>query len=325
MRKLFNILLIFLPLFGAAQQFEYQVMFEGIGDNREYASEKAMSQTILGSRGAFEVGIKTDNNRIRVGLNHLLEFGSDIDFHKPRLTMYYEYTDSRKSFLFGAFPRRARIDFPLAMMTDTLLYYRPNLEGMFGEVRWAWGHQNGFVDWVGRQTEMVRENFTAGFSGEIFHKNLFFQNYLLMFHDAGAKIRFPGVFVKDYLGFALQAGVRTSKSASVNGFVKAGVLESSFRERDEFNEFIQAFSLFAEAKGRYKNYGIKSVLHSGDGHRFKNGDLFYRLKNYWRTDVIWYFINKKNVKGHFNLSFHLIDGVKLDQQQQLSVIYLFGK
>lgn len=325
MRKLSNILLIFLPLFGAAQQFEYQVMFEGIGDNREYASEKAMSQTILGSRGAFEVGIKTDNNRIRVGLNHLLEFGSDIDFHKPRLTMYYEYTDSRKSFLFGAFPRRARIDFPLAMMTDTLLYYRPNLEGMFGEVRWAWGHQNGFVDWVGRQTEMVRENFTAGFSGEIFHKNLFFQNYLLMFHDAGAKIRFPGVFVKDYLGFSLQVGVRTSKSASVNGFVKAGVLESSFRERDEFNEFIQAFSLFAEAQGRYKNYGIKSVLHSGDGHSFKNGDLFYRLKNYWRTDVIWYFINKKNVKGHFNLSFHLIDGVKLDQQQQLSVIYLFGK
>ncbi len=296
MRKLSNILLIFLPLFGAAQQFEYQVMFEGIGDNREYASEKAMSQTILGSRGAFEVGIKTDNNRIRVGLNHLLEFGSDIDFHKPRLTMYYEYTDSRKSFLFGAFPRRARIDFPLAMMTDTLLYYRPNLEGMFGEVRWTWGHQNGFVDWVGRQTEMVRENFTAGFSGEIFHKNLFFQNYLLMFHDAGAKIRFPGVFVKDYLGFSLQAGVRTSKSASVNGFVKAGVLESSFRERDEFNEFIQAFSLFAEAQGRYKNYGIKSVLHSGDGHRFKNGDLFYRLKNYWRTDVIWYFINKKTSK-----------------------------
>jgi hypothetical protein len=67
------------------------------------------------------------------------------------------------------------------------------------------------------------------------------------------------------------------------------------------------------------------VLHSGEGHRFKDGDWFYRVANYWRTDVIWYFINHEKVKGRFNLSFHLIDWNDLDQSQQLSIVYVLGK
>ncbi|WP_372949898.1 hypothetical protein [Mariniphaga sp.] len=325
MKKLLFLIFTLIPLLGFTQNFEYQVLFEGIGDNREYFSGKALPQTILGSRGAFEVGIEIENHRIRGGLSHLLEFGSDMDYHKPRMTLYYNYSDEQKDFLFGAFPRRGRIDFPLVMMTDTLLYYRPNIEGMFGEVRWDWGHQNGFVDWVSRQTDIKRENFTAGFSGEIFYENLFLQNYLLMFHDAGPGIDIPGDHIKDYLGYALQAGIRTSENSHLNGLIKAGVLGSSFRERSVTGGFVNAASLFAEAQGRYKNFGVKSVLHSGDGHRFKDGDRFYRQKNYWRTDAIWYFINHEKVKGRFNLSFHLIDWNDLDQSQQLSIIYVFGK
>jgi hypothetical protein len=326
MKKLLFIIYLFSAFYAKAQEFEYQVLFEGIGDNREYStSNKAMSQSILGSRGAFEVGLKIDNHRIRTGLSQLLEFGSDLDYHKPRLTLYYQFKDEKKEFLFGAFPRRGRIDFPLAMLTDTLLYYRPNIEGMFGEINWDWGHQNGFVDWVSRQTEVKRENFIVGSSGEIFHKNLFLQNYFLMFHDAGPGIKIPGDNVKDYLGFAIQAGIRTNKNAVVHGYVKAGVLESSYRERSVTDGFANAISLFAETKARYKNLGIKSVLSAGEGHKFKFGDRFYRVDNYWRTDAIWYFINHKNVKGQFNLSFHLVDWKYLDQQQQLSIIYLFGE
>lgn len=325
MKKLFIVLFSFLSISALAQEFEYQVLFEGIGDNREYFSGEAMSQTILGSRGAFEVGVKTGNQRIRGGLSHLLEFGSDIDYHKPKLIMYYEYEDVHKTFLFGAFPRRGRIDFPLAMLTDTLLYYRPNIEGLLGEVRWNWGFQNGFVDWVSRQTDVKRENFMAGFSGEIFHQNLFLENYILMFHDAGPGINLPGDHIKDYLGYALQAGVRTTENSIFYTEIKAGVLSSSFRERTVTDGFENTTSFFAEANGRYKNFGVKSVLNAGGGHRFAYGDRFYQVENYWRTDAIWYFINRKNVKGRFNLSFHVIDWSDLDQQQQLSIIYVFGK
>ncbi len=324
MRKSLILFFILLACIGKSQNFEYKVTFEGIGDNREYFNPLAMPQTILGSRASFELGVEKDGHRIRGGLNYLYEFGSKIDYNPVLPTLYYQFKDNKKEFDFGAFPRREKIDFPLAMLTDTLLYYRPNIEGFYFRQDWDWGTENAFVDWVSRQTDTKRENFMAGFSGEIFFKNFFVQNYLLLFHDAGPAIDIPGDHIKDYFGFALQAGIRTNKDAEFNGYFKAGLLNSEYRERYVTGGFIIGNSLFAEAFGRYKNYGIKSVLSSGDGHHFKFGDRFYRAKNYWRTDVIWYFINHERVKGSFNLSFHVIDWSDLDQQQQLSIIYIFG-
>jgi hypothetical protein len=300
-------------------------LFEGIGDNREYFNDLGYPQTILGARGAFEIGVKFDNHRLRGGFSQLLEFGSDIDAQKPKLTLYYQFKNEQSEFLFGAFPRRDKIDFPLAILTDTLLYFRPNIEGMFGELHWEWGYQNGFIDWISRQTDVNREIFTTGSSGEIFVKNIFIQNYILMTHVSHTTNRVPGEEVEDFLGFTLQAGIRTNNKSILQGHLKAGILESSYRDRFVSNSFQNSISFFAEAKGKYKNFGIKSVLSSGGSHRFVYGDLFYQAKNYLRTDVIWYFINHEKVKGTFNLSFHVIDWNDLDQQQQLSVIYVFGK
>lgn len=325
MKKLFFVLITFVALAGRSQDFEYQVLFEGIGDNREYFNEIAYPQTILGVRGAFETGVKFDNHRLRGGLSFLQEFGSDIDSQKPKLTLYYELKNEHNEFVFGAFPRRDKINFPLAMLTDTLLYYRPNIEGMYGKINWEWGHQNGFIDWISRQTDYNSEIFTAGTSGEIFARNFFLQNYILMTHDAVPIIRTPDTHIEDYVGFALQGGIRTQNKSKLQGYIKAGILESSYRDRAVSGSFQTAVSIFAEANGRFGNFGFKSVLNSGAGHKFAYGDLFYRAENYLRTDVIWYFINHEKIKGKFNLSFHIIDWNDLDQQQQLSVIYVFGK
>ena len=178
MKKTLIIILLFTTLFASGQDFKYQVLFEGIGDNREFTPELAKPQTILGTRAAFEVGLNIEQHKLRGGLSYLFEFGSDIDAQKPKLTLYYQFQDDQKEFVFGAFPRKDKIDFPLAMLTDTLLYYRPNIEGLYGKINWNWGQQVAFVDWVGRQTEVQREQFMAGSSGEISHKNLFFQNFL---------------------------------------------------------------------------------------------------------------------------------------------------
>ena len=325
MKKLPFLLFLFTSILVKSQVFEYQVLFEGIGDNREYFNDLAYPQTILGARSAFEIGVTFDEHKIRGGLSQLQEFGSDIDAQKPKLTMYYQFKNEKNEFLFGAFPRRDKIDFPLAMLTDTLLYYRPNIEGMFGQLNWDWGHQNGFVDWVGRQTEVVSEIFMAGASGEISSKNLFLQNYILLTHHAVPSIKGPDDHIEDYFGFALQAGIRTPKNSQFTGYIKAGVLGSSFRQRSVIEDFQNVFSLLIEANGKYKNFGLKSVLNSGGGHNFAYGDLFYRAKNYSRTDLIWYFINHEKVKGTFNLSFHIIDWEELNQQQQMSIIYVFGK
>lgn len=325
MKKILVILPVLITFWANSQNFEYQVLFEGIGDNREYFNHIAYPQTILGARGAFEIGVKFENHRLRGGLSQLQEFGSDIDAQKPKLTLYYQFKNEQNEFLFGAFPRRDKIDFPLAMLTDTLLYYRPNIEGIFDEIHWDWGHQNLFIDWISRQTDFNSEIFTAGTSGEIFSNNLFLQNYILLTHDAVPIIEDPQYQIEDYIGFALQAGIRTSEDSKFYGYLKVGVLSSNFRERDISYVFQNATSFLAETKVKYKNFGLKSVLSSGGSHRFAYGDLFYRAKNYWRTDLIWYFINHEKVKANFNYSFHIINWNDLNQQQQLSVIYVFGK
>lgn len=325
MRRTLFLIFVLFGFIGKSQNFEYQVLFEGIGDNREYFNPLAMPQTILGARSAFEVGVEKEGHRIRGGLSYLYEFGSNIDYNPVLPTLYYQFSDEQKEFIFGAFPRCGKIDFPLAMLTDTLLYYRPNIEGIYLNANWNWGNQNAFVDWVSRQTDTKRENFMAGLSGEIFYKNFFLQNYILLFHDAGPAIDIPGDHIKDYFGLAVQAGIRTNAESKLNGYIIAGLLNSEYRERSVTDGFIVGNSFFAEASGRFKNFGIKSVLNSGSGHQFAYGDRFYRAKNYWRTDVIWYFINHEKVKGKFNLSFHVIDWEDLDQQQQLSIVYVFGK
>lgn len=325
MKKALIIFFLLTSLISKAQQFEYQVLFEGIGDNREFTREYAMPQTILGSRGAFEIGVSIENHRLRGGLSQLLEFGSDIDAQKPKLILYYQYLDEHKEFIFGAFPRRDKMDFPLAMLTDTLLYYRPNIEGLYGKINWDWGHQLGFVDWVGRQTEVQREQFMAGSSGEVSHKNLFLQNYLLMFHNAHTLYNDPPLHIEDYLGFALQGGFRTPDNLAVQGHIKIGVLSSLYRERSVTDGYESSTGFFGEANVRYKNFGIKSVMSLGAGHKFAFGDPYYRATNYSRTDLIWYFINHEKIKGRFNLSMHWVSWETLDQQQQLSIIYVFGK
>lgn len=325
MKKLLTILFILITFLGKSQDFEYKVLFEGIGDNREYFNELAYPQTILGARGAFEVGIKSDNHRIRTGLSQLLDFGSDFDTQKPKLTLYYQFIDTDKQFLFGAFPRRDKIDFPLAMLTDTLLYYRPNIEGMFGKVLWNWGNQNAFVDWMQHQTDVNREIFTVGFSGELFFGNFFIEDYFVMTHIGFPGIRTEGQHIEDYLGFSLRAGIRTNEKLAIKGYLKAGILNSSYQERSITGGYQTANSFFAEGWGKWKSLGLKAVLHSGGSHRFAYGDLFYRAESYLRTDAIWYFINHEKVKGTFNLSFHVIDWKELNNQQQLSMIYVFGK
>jgi hypothetical protein len=158
------------------------------------------------------------------------------------------------------------------------------------------------------------------------HAGLFFvENYLLITHVGYPGIRIEGQHVEDFMGFSLRAGLRTNENTAIKGCLKAGILNSEYRERSVTDGFETANSFFAEAFGEWKSLAIKTVLHSGDGHKFAFGDKFYHAENYSRTDLIWNFLNKEKIKGRFNWSLHVIDWQELNHQQQLSIIYSFGK
>ena len=328
MKKHFYIILFFslLALGSQAQKLEYQVQFHGIGDNREFTSEYNYPQTILGERTSIELGTTLDSlHRFRFGISHLYEFGAETDHVKPKLTAYYRYNDGTDMFYFGAFPRLELIDFPLAMLTDTFNYYRPNIEGLYGKHNWSWGHQLGFVDWTSRQTMTQRETFMAGLSGEMNFRKFYFQNYLILFHHALTATENPDEHITDNMGYALYLGYRFEEITGLQkAYLKLGVLGSAIRERGVDDGYTTGTSLSGELYGEGKRFALRSTFSVGNGHHFMNGDPYYAQDSYVRTDVIWKFLQYKNIQGHFNLSFHLVDGSTLDQQQQLSLIYRFG-
>lgn len=326
MRSILVVILLLIAGHGFSQKLEYNVLFHGIGDNREYFSGVANSQTILGERTSFVVGTTLEEkHEFRIGLSHLFEFGSELDEQKPKLTAFYHYSDEQSEFYFGAFPRMGLIDFPLALITDTFLYYRPNIEGFYGKYNWDWGYQSGFVDWTGHQTETRRETFMAGFSGEMRHQTVFFQNYITLFHFAGTALRPEGENIHDNLGAAFFLGSDMDQLLPThNSYFKLGLLHSKYRERHVMDGYLNSTSILAEFYGEVKQFALRSGLHFGKGHNLMNGDRFYDVDSYWRTDLIWRFISSEHVEGRFNLSFHLIEGNDLDQSQQLSLIYRFG-
>ena len=326
MRIMIISVLILSSLTSFAQKLEYQVQFHGIGDNREFDSDKGYPQTILGERTSFEIGTTVEgNHQFRIGLDHLFEFGSEVDEQKPKLIAYYHYEDKQKAFYFGAFPRLDLINFPLALLTDTLNYYRPNIEGLYGRYNWDWGHQLGFIDWTSRQTDNRRETFLAGLSGEIRYRSFFFQNYLTLFHYAGKAIEVETDHIEDNFGAVLYVGSDLEKVIPLKrAYIRAGVLESSVRNRGEGTGFENTFSFTGELYGESKFFALRATFSEGDGHDLMNGDHLYRAGNYIRTDVYWKFINGEHIQARFNLSFHLIDGSVLNQSQQMSVLYRFG-
>ncbi|MGD9558067.1 MAG: hypothetical protein AB7V25_13675 [Mangrovibacterium sp.] len=326
MRSVLFFLLVFLPAILFAQKPEYKILFHGIGDNREFARNGVHSQTILGERTSFEIGTSLEeNHHLRIGLSHLFEFGSEVNEQKPKMIAYYQYEDNQKAFYFGAFPRMELISFPLALLTDTLLYYRPNIEGLYGRYNWGWGHQLGFVDWTGRQTDSRREAFLAGFSGEVRSGSFFFQNYLTLFHYAETTQEVDSIHIRDNMGMVLYLGTDLEKFIPLDkGWFRLGILGSALRERNVTDGFLNALSFTGEFYGEKKGFALRATLHQGEGHHLMNGDRFYNFGSYLRTDVIWHFIRRQHIQGLFNLSFHLTEGSDLGQSQQLSLIYRFG-
>lgn len=322
--KIKGILITFLTLttlLAQSQKPGLRITLEGIGDNREFSGGNAYSQTILGTRGSFEASLNMEGHQLVAGLSHLYEFGSRPGYHKPAMILYYQYEDPDKSFHFGSFPRKNLLSFPLALMADTIGYYRPNIEGMRGEITWGSGHQNMFVDWTGRQTDIVRESFTAATSGEISLAGFYLRNYALLNHLAHSSPRGAGEHVNDNLAYNILAGWRSGAEEGLNGYLNAGILGSVYRERSVTDGFDHAVSLLAEGYLRHRNFALRNILHSGDSHTILTGDPFYRLRSYNRTDVIWYFINHRNISGRFNLSFHLSEWKETYHSQQISIVY----
>jgi len=314
-------LLFIIELPAHSQNFEWLAGFDGFLDNREYYSIDN-PQTIFGSRIRGEIGGSVANvHRFRVGMNFLYEFGSEPEAHLPDLTMYYQYDDDRINFQIGSFPRFNKIDYPLALLSDTLLYYRPNIEGAYLGFRGKWGYQNVFIDWTSRQTDDNNERFIIGISGNLHRGMLFLKHHLMMGHFAAKATPDPEHHLRDNGGFQINLGTDLSEKVFMDSLhFSAGALVSLDRIRGVDDGWQTPAGFIGQFTAFYRWVGINGLYYRGQGHTFLYGDPFYKLDQYGRLDLFYMPFHNKNVSLKINFVLHFAEN-QVDYSQQILVSF----
>jgi hypothetical protein len=302
---------------GNTQSFSYNAGFDGFLDNREYYSI-GNPKTIFAARTWGEVGADLNEyHRFRTGLNYLYEFGYDTDAHIPDVTMYYRYDAEKIDFLIGAFPRRDLLNFPLVFLSDTLMYYRPNVQGLYAAYAGKNWHQNVFIDWTSRQTNDRPERFAFGFSGNLRFGRLFLEDYFLMTHLAKKGIPDPDDRIRDNGGFNINLGLNLSDNLLLDTLVlKVGGLVSLDRIRGVDPGWQTPAGFLGQASARYRSIGIDALYYRGQGHSFFYGDPFYALNSYGRFDLYVMPFRTKNITLKICVSMHIAEG-EIDYSQQI--------
>jgi hypothetical protein len=326
MRRFLSILLIAgaFTSYLHSQKFEWLAGFDGFLDNREYFTIN-MPQTIFGSRLRAEIGGSlSGTHRLRAGINYLYEFGSEIDGHKPDLTLYYEYHDHGVRLYAGAFPRRELLRFPMALLSDTLHYYRPNMEGLYAGYEWDWGRQNVFLDWTSRQTLTRHERFMAGTSGKLYFRDLFLSNYFVMSHFAGTAAYDPDHSLRDNMGYSVDLGVDISGKTFLDSICfRAGILGSLDRTRVHGDGWHTPLGFLGQASMVFKFAGLSAIVYAGEGQVLLYGDPFYRLPGYTRLDLFVLPFRSGPVHLKIDIGLHFAEG-QVDYSQQFCLTFDLG-
>jgi len=307
-----------------AQELEGNLSFFGFMDNREYMKSGRYSQTIFGTRISPEVGLRIDSvHRLRVGFNALYEFGSQRAnfFDKIEPVIYYQYEKKNVDFFIGSFPRQNLVDdYPRALLSDTLNYYRPNVQGILGRYETSTFREIIWLDWTSRQTNIDRETFIFGLSGKYQPNKFFISHHAYMFHNAGAAIEVPGDNLQDNGAATVKLGVDLSKSTFLDSLTIAAGGMMSFERTRSVSDFVTPMGFVADLYLGYKRFSITNTFYAGEGHHLILGDKFYDAKTYNRIDFGWTPILFKNISGRFVFTYHYADGI-MDNQQAFFLRY----
>lgn len=317
-------LLLFSTTLSYGQELEGNLNFFGFMDNREYLKSGRYSQTIFGTRISPEVGLRIDSvHRLRIGFNALYEFGSQHAkfFDKIEPVIYYQYEQDKIDFFIGSFPRLSLVDdYPRALLSDTLNYYRPNVQGMLAKYENDEFRETIWLDWTSRQTDIDRETFIFGLSGKYKPGKFFISHHAYMFHNAGAAIEVPGDNLQDNGAAELKIGIDLSRSTFLDSLTVAGGGMMSFERTRSISDFVTPKGFVADLYAGYKRFSITNTFYAGQGHHLILGDKFYDAKTYNRIDLGWTPILFKNISGRFVFTYHYADGI-MDNQQAFFLRY----
>ncbi len=315
---LFFALSVFALQISKSQEIVWNAGMYTFFDNREYFNEYAIPQSILGVSAFGDVGFKIDErNEFYGGANILHEFGANPDSISLSPILYFHHKGVNKELYMGVFPRHNLMQMPRLILSDTLNYYRPNIEGIYIGYDYGVGKQSVWLDWTSRQTLVDHEAFMICASGELGNNIISLKHYFMMYHFAGIGADVASRIRDNGAGMITPTINLTSFTPLDSLSFSTGVAGSYDRLRTYY-DLIFSFGSISELYAEYKGFGIRSMLYLGEGHDIMLGDRMYQAKKYNRTDLIYKVLKKGRVSGNVEFSTHFVPGA-VDFTQQFAV------
>jgi hypothetical protein len=318
-----------------SQEKDWRVDLFSFFDNTEFGrSAVKIPQTMAGVIVAPEAGIVWDTvNKVNVGVNLLHEFGSPNVIDKLYPTAYYESNRGPIRFMMGAFPReRALENYPRIFFQDSISYYRPNINGLFTEYRKGENYINVWLDWTGRQSKTVNEQFFIGFSGRYNSGIFYLQHYGAMFHYAGKMNPVVDEPLHDNLLFMTSLGIDLSGKTCFSKLeTNAGWVVRLERSRADNSGWIKSNGFIMETRAEYKWIGLFNTFYSGNnmmhyypelGNKLYWGDPTYRSKSSDRADFYISFLQSHTVNLDLTYSLTFMEGRMYHEQMLKAIINL---
>ena len=311
----------------AQRQIGMDVDFFGYVDNREYKSIYTTDKTYLGTIISPKLYFALDsNNRIYGGLNYQQPFGGHNDNNgKVSPIVYYNYRNKHIDFAIGHMPRYERLkNVPRMVLSDTLFYERPNIEGMYFSYRSKSLQQAIYIDWLSAQTYTQRERFMVGLSGKLKMGRFYIADDALLYHNAPNSNEAIEQHVQDNAVVILRAGLDLSEKTFLDSLrIDAGMALGLDRIRSEY-DFRTAKGFISNIYLGYKTFFALNSLYLGDAQNLPLGDAFYHRNRYDRLDLGWTPFHKGNLEAKLTLSVHFASD-QISNQQAFTLRYKFGQ
>ncbi len=320
-KRVINVI-IFLSLAASpalAQRPLFYLGFDQILDNREYYTEYGYPQTIFGARINAGVSFTFDSvHQIHTGINYMYEYGGELLGVTPQIDLYYSFRTEHIDLFVGSFPRRERLDYPLILLADSINYYRPNMEGASIRFIWAWGTVHAWVDWMGRETEEIRESILAGGDATL-KSGIFYLNAVTTrAHLAHTTAPNDTTDIRNDGSLLLMAGVDLSERLPLDVVdISSGwVSNFMFTSTDPMN---WKHGWLTKIDLRKDIFGIRGSWYMGGASRLIFGDRLYSHGDYGRLDLYIDPFKNPRISSKIGWSFHYLPGDGFYHSQQLLI------
>ena len=319
-RNICPIILLTLALSpGLAQKPHFYLGFDQILDNREYFTEYGYPQTIFGARINPGLSFGFDSvHQIHVGINYMYEYGGELLGVTPQIDLYYSYRSDHIDFFAGSFPRNELMDYPLMLLTDSLNYYRPNMEGASIRFSWEWGTIHAWVDWMGRETEQVRESILAGGDATLRSGIFYLKAITTRGHLAHTTVDGDTSSIRNDGSLVLMGGVDLSERVRLDRIDISSGWVSNFMF-DSQMPINWNHGWLTKIDLRKEIFGMGGTWYMGEPSQLVYGDRLYSHGNYGRLDLYIDPFRNPRIDSRIGWSFHYLPGEGLYHSQQLLI------